>query len=150
MLYKFKQVLLSSIVGLLVCNGAIAQNFLPDDQAFKVLVVLKNPTTVDIMWSIAPGYHMYRNAIGFETKDKNVILKTPIIPKGEVSYNKALDMTIEQYQESIHITLPIESKNKFNLILKGQGCADAGLCYAPFERTVSLDPTLFNKTHIKK
>lgn len=149
MLYKFKQVLLSGIVGLLVCNGAIAQNFLPDDQAFKVLAILKTPTTVDVMWEIAPGYHMYRNAIGFETKDKGVVLKAPIIPKGEVSYNKALDMTIEQYKDSLHITLPVVSKNKFNLIIKGQGCADAGLCYAPFERTVLLDPNLFNHT-VKK
>ena len=139
-----RKLLVLCSVGLLSIHVQ-AQSFLPDEQAFKVLAVMKNPSTVDINWEIQPGYHMYRNALGFETKDKGVTLKTPVIPKGEVSYNKAVDLTIEQYKDSIHIVLPIQSKNKFNLILKGQGCADAGLCYAPFERVVVLDPNLIAK-----
>lgn len=114
-----------------------AQNFLPDAAAFKVAATMKDANTVQVKWTIEPGYKMYKKSLSFVSQGK-ILLGNPVIPKGKVEYNTALGETIEQFDTSINITVPVTGNGNFKLIAKGQGCAEAGLCYPPFERIIDI------------
>lgn len=116
---------------------AQAQTFLPDMMAFKATANMKDKNTLEVIWTIEPGYKMYKKSLSFVSQG-NVVLGSPEIPKGKVEFNQALGETIEQFDTTIKITIPVTSKGNFKLIAKGQGCANAGLCYPPFERVLEL------------
>jgi thiol:disulfide interchange protein DsbD len=45
---------------------------------------------------------------------------------------------VETYRHSVTITIPVRAAGMFTLSATGQGCADAGLCYAPQEASARL------------
>lgn len=136
---RLKNILLTLTLITLISPLVVkADNFLPDTMAFQAVATMKDSNTIEVRWSIEPGYHMYRDSLSFTSEGK-VLLESPQIPKGDIEYNKALGKTIEQYKDQVVITIPVNGKGSFKLHTKGQGCADAGLCYPPFERVLNLD-----------
>lgn len=116
------------------------EEFLPVEQAYQVAVtVTANKIFLD--WAIAPGYYIYRDK--FKHYSITAQGKTPITPQLEPSQTKFdpnLKKNVEIYHNGTKVTLPITIADKtFELQVTSQGCADAGLCYAPHTRFYQID-----------
>lgn len=148
MLTIFKNAVMIGVLAL-TSNIATAQEFLSPEQAFQFFARMENPTTIEVRWAIEEGYSLYKNSLDFSTDSKNVKLGKPVIPKGVVRHDKSQDKMSEQFNGQLVIKIPVTGTGKFTLTAKGQGCADAGLCYMPFERTEQLN-TVIPKLEIKK
>jgi len=112
------------------------EEYLAPDVAFKFSARMADPQTVAITYEIADKYYMYRERFKFSAS--GATLGTPNIPPGKVKYDETFQKDVETYRKSVTITIPVEAAGAFTLTASSQGCADAGLCYAPQEATARL------------
>ncbi|KQQ32806.1 protein-disulfide reductase [Duganella sp. Leaf126] len=135
-------VLLALLLMLAVMLGASsaarAADFLEPDQAFRLTATQTDPHTVRLAWKIAPQYHLYRERLHFLAD--GVELATPRLPDGIRKFDSNFNKEMETYQDQLVVNLPLTSQRPFKLTVNYQGCADAGLCYAPATATYAIDP----------
>jgi thiol:disulfide interchange protein DsbD len=134
--------LLLSLAGLL-SGTATANNFLDPAQAFKLQGELRNAHTLVLSWIIAPGYHLYRERLGFRADAPGVSLGQPVLPAGVRKFDENFNKEVETYQRKLVVTLPLApagAVHPFALQVGYQGCADQGLCYPPIEQAYLVDP----------
>jgi len=106
-------------------------NFLPADQAFSFSAA-EQPGAVDVHFTIADGYYMYRERFAFATRNGTATLGTPDIPKGLIKFDPTFQKDEETYRGQLTIHVPVKSASgPFELVVTSQGCADAGICYPP-------------------
>ena len=128
--------LLALIVGM--ANPARAADFLEPEQAFKLTATQTDARTVRLAWKIAPDYHLYRERLSFEAD--GVALATPRLPDGIRKFDTNFNKEMETYQDQLVVDLPLASGKPMKLTVNYQGCADAGLCYAPASASYAIDP----------
>jgi len=128
--------LLALIVGM--ANPARAADFLEPEQAFKLTATRTDARTVRLAWKIAPDYHLYRERLSFEAD--GVALATPRLPDGIRKFDTNFNKEMETYQDQLVVDLPLASGKPMKLTVNYQGCADAGLCYAPASASYVIDP----------
>ena len=118
-------------------GSASADDFLPPEQAFVLKSELRDPGTVVLTWTMAPGYHLYRERLSF-TSDR---ITQPSLPAGVRKFDENFNKEMETYHGTLVVQLPVKGEGgPFGLKIGYQGCADAGLCYPPTELTVQVDP----------
>ncbi|MDO8650588.1 MAG: protein-disulfide reductase DsbD [Undibacterium sp.] len=111
---------------------ASADEFLSPEQAFALSAKVVDPNTVHLHWDIAPGYHLYRERINVQADTPSVTLEPIKLPPGEDKFDANFNKTMVIYQKSLDIDLHITQGNSSSPVtISWQGCADAGLCYAP-------------------
>ena len=128
--------LLVLIVGM--ANPVRAADFLEPEQAFKLTATQTDARTVRLAWKIAPDYHLYRERLSFEAD--GVALATPRLPDGIRKFDTNFNKEMETYQDQLVVDLPLASGKPMKLTVNYQGCADAGLCYAPASASYAIDP----------
>ncbi|MBZ9559106.1 protein-disulfide reductase DsbD [Halomonas coralii] len=107
-------------------------DFLPPDQAFKPTLI-QDGDEVEIDWQIEPGYYLYRHSFSAQADEHELSLD---IPEGETIEDEYFGRS-EIYRHVLSMTThPGEADT---LTLRWQGCADAGLCYPPQQRTFELE-----------
>ncbi len=107
-------------------------DFLPPDRAFKPTLV-RDDNGLDIDWQIEPGYYLYRHSFSAQADKRELSLD---IPEGETIEDEYFGRS-EIYRHALRMTTqPGEADT---LTLHWQGCADAGLCYPPQQRTFDLE-----------
>lgn len=117
-----------------------ASEFLKPDEAFQIKVDRLKNSSVQVQWDIAPGYKLYRKNIKFSSSLAS--LGEPILPPGERKYDENFGQEVETYHDHIAAIVPINTTTaRFELIVKYQGCADEGLCYAPISKKFLIDST---------
>jgi thioredoxin:protein disulfide reductase len=122
-------------------GGAAADDFLPPEQAFKITGELRDARTLVLSWDIAPGYHLYRERLGFKSAQPEVRLGAPVLPAGVRKFDENFNKEMETYHGKLAVSVPLDQAGKpFTLTVAYQGCADAGLCYAPAEQAYQVDP----------
>jgi len=137
-----KKILVS--VGIFLASlNACAQNFLPPEEAFKV--VAEYATTNEALITVKPakGYYVYKESLKFQiTKSEaGLTLGAPGLPQGKIKFDENFGKNLETYPKEFGITLPIVgNKNASGLILQMelQGCAEKGICYPPMTLTFTL------------
>lgn len=122
-------------------GGEQQEEFLHPDEAF-VLRAHENAGqgTVTVEWVIADGYYLYRNQFRFELAgDSGVTLGEARYPQGEIHTDEFFGEQ-EVYYQQVAIEVPVsgEPGQPFELRVRYQGCADAGLCYPPQFETLEL------------
>ena len=117
-------------------HAAAADNYLEPDAAFKFSARMQDAGTVAITYEIADGYYMYRERFKFAAE--SATLGTPSFPAGKVKFDDTFQKNVETYRHSVTITIPVQSPGLFTLKATSQGCADAGLCYAPQDASARL------------
>ena len=118
--------------------GLDNDTLLPPEQAFRVDVKSENPGRIEIDWTIAEGYSLYRKNMRFDSQSSGVELGTPEFPTGKVKHDEMLG-DIEHYRKTAKISLPITANKDLasaQVQIRYQGCADIGVCYPP--QTVTL------------
>ena len=110
------------------------QDFLPPDKAYRYSVEPRGDRLV-VVWTIEPGYYLYKKKMAVTSTLPTVQLGEPEWPKGE-DHNDEYFGSQEIYRGKVEVPVPFtvqsgEAPNKVALELRLQGCADAGLCYPP-------------------
>jgi thiol:disulfide interchange protein DsbD len=124
-------------------TGAATNDFLPVDAAFPLEVIAEGPDRIRVRFDTRPGYYLYRHRLTFATDAPGVTLGTPSMRRGELKTDEFFG-TQEVFHDELLIALPVarDGSRALDLMLEVgfQGCADAGLCYPPEKRrlTVSL------------
>jgi thiol:disulfide interchange protein DsbD len=120
--------------------GRAAEDFLESEQAFKVSARALDDKTVEVSFTVAPGYYLYREQFKFVAN--GATLGTPALPHGKVKFDETFAKNVETYRDVLRVVVPVEQAGaEFRFIATSQGCADAGLCYPPMQSgfTVSLN-----------
>lgn len=116
---------------------ALAQpELLEPEQAFRPSLVQVDASTLEARFNIAPGYYLYRERFSFTSP---ALPLQADFPPGLIKDDPAFGR-VEVYPQSVAILLRAEQPLHANIgvVLKFQGCADAGICYPP--QTVTLRP----------
>jgi thiol:disulfide interchange protein DsbD len=126
------------VLGTLKTTG---DDFLPPDQAFRFDALEGGSDRVQLNWEIADGYYLYRARIKVATPSTAAQLGAPQFPPGQVKTDEYFGRQ-EIYHHELRVTVPVAraAGGSFTLPLQVtyQGCAEAGLCYPPITKSVSV------------
>src|SRR5438876_12332281 len=104
---------LALIVLLLLCalppaRAANADDLLEPDKAFRFSAQALDAATVEVRYTIADGYYLYRERFRFAAEPATVTLGQPQFPKGETHEDRFFGKQ-ETYRKEVRIRLPVES-----------------------------------------
>lgn len=116
-------------------------DFLPVDRAFVFSASIEHGRVV-ARWRMPPGYYLYRERLQLQPGE-GLTLGPLATPPGK-RIDDAYFGSTEVYYGQVRIDAPIEvwpaGGSPVTVRFVYQGCAEAGLCYPPQERTVTLAP----------
>jgi thiol:disulfide interchange protein DsbD len=136
--------LLASLLTALLLTGghpacAAEADFLPPEQAFALQVRQVDTHTLELRWTIAPGYHLYRERLSVEPQAAGLALGELNLPPGLPEFDANFGHDMEVYRNSLVVKVPLRAvPATAHLEVNSQGCADQGLCYPPQLQTVDL------------
>jgi thiol:disulfide interchange protein DsbD len=129
-------------LGLSVRGAANESEFLDPEVAYVLSTQLRDAQTIVVRWDIEEGYYLYRDKFHFDLKDPTVAgLGAIQLPKGKIKEDPYFGRQ-EVYYHQVEAVIPVRrgALKPLEIVLNVgyQGCADAGLCYPPITKTVSL------------
>lgn len=133
-----------TVLGRLASNlsGGATDDFLKPDQAFQFHVEIKNPHTLMARWRVAANYYLYRDRIKLDIDDHTgVTLGSISWAESKIKHDEFFgDTAIYDQDFEIEIPLIRNNQSEIPLSLKAsyQGCAEAGICYPPINKTAKL------------
>jgi len=108
---------------------------LPADQAFQFRAQLDEEEGIELTWSIASGYYLYRERIVVTLDGQRIRIATK---KGEAKDDPNFGLT-EVYHGTGIATVPAELlPEKGRIVVTYQGCAENSICYPPISKTIDL------------
>lgn len=125
---------------LLAWPAAAATGLLTADQAFDLTARQHKADEVQVRFRIADGYYLYRDKLRFTTEPAAIIAGSPVVPRGKVRDDEFFGK-VEILRGEIVIRIPVRVPSgtaRFTLHAVSQGCADAGVCYTPQSRHLTL------------
>jgi thioredoxin:protein disulfide reductase len=119
---------------------------LPPEQAYRVEANLLDEQTIEVRFTIAPGYYLYRNKLAFALNPEKDGLDPAKLPEGQNHEDKYFGKQ-QIYRDALRLTIPLKTpaSGPLTLVVTHQGCADMGVCYPPSE--VSLPLVMANMSH---
>jgi len=115
---------------------------LPVEQAFRFRTEFDDPFTLKVVWSIAPGYYLYRHTLGAETTSTAVQLASPSLPPGLAKVDEEYGDTLVFYDEVV-MTVPLTRSGpgtqSLPLTIRFQGCKEDSICYPPQAVATTVD-----------
>lgn len=106
---------------------------LQPDEAFKISLARQSETTVEISWTIADGYYLYRDRIAAQSTDKSPL---PLVTEvGTIKDDPNFGPSEVYYRQAI---ATLEQANGDEVEVTYQGCQEDGICYAPETRVINL------------
>ena len=111
--------------------------FLPVDEAF-VLAAWLHDSRLVARWTMPAGYYLYRRAFRLQAGE-GVTLGELAIPEGKRIVDEYFGQS-EVYYGQVEVAAPVleRADDSVRVSVHYQGCADAGLCYPPQVRSVTL------------
>jgi thioredoxin:protein disulfide reductase len=129
---------IDAILGTATASG---EDFLPADQAFRFAALAEGTDGVRLDWQIAEGYYLYRARIKVTTPSARAQLGATQLPAGQIKNDEYFGKQ-EVYHHELIATVPVARARdgSFDLPLQVtyQGCAEAGLCYPPITKMVTV------------
>lgn len=126
------------ILMLLGQNPAFAEDFLPPEQAFVFSYTAQSDGSVKLHWDIAPGYHLYRDRIGFQANESDATWVAPSLPQATELFDANFGKNMAVYTQPIDVVAMLQQGRSQGLEVQWQGCADGGLCYPPASASIAL------------
>ena len=113
------------------------EDFLDPEVAFKLAARAVDERTVEVSYTVAPGYYLYREQFKFAAN--GATLGAPVLPPGKTKFDETFQKTVETYRDVVRIAVPVQqASGRFQLLVTNQGCADKGLCYPPQQRGIEV------------
>ena len=121
---------------------AAAATPMPADQAFQLQAQLDEEEGIELNWTIAPGYYLYRDRIVVTLDGQRIRIATE---KGEPKDDPNFGM-VEVYHGTGNATVPAELlPEKGRIVVTYQGCGENTICYPPVSKTVDLATLLIGE-----
>lgn len=124
-----------------VLGGFGGSEFLPVDEAFRPILIPVDGNAIDVSFQIAPDYYLYKSKISVRALADNVQTGKLDLPQGKLKTDEFFGEQ-EVYYEAVFARLPIARATPAAMDLEFevsfQGCAEAGLCYPPTTRIVTV------------
>ena len=118
-------------------GASAAEEFLDPEAAFKLAARAADDRTVELSFSVEPGYYLYREPFKFVAHAAT--LGSAKFPPGKVKFDETFQKDVETHRGVVRIFIPVQqAPAKFVLMVSNQGCADKGLCYPPMQRAVEV------------
>lgn len=138
----FLQALMLSLLALSAAPAHAAideDDLLPVDQAFVLTARAVAPGRIAVDWRLADGYYLYRHRLSAEPANAGGRASPLALPRGEKHTDEFFG-EVETFRGGVTGTLDGVSASGPSLALriKYQGCADAGICYPPQTRTLTV------------
>ena len=126
-----------------LAEGSQSTNFLPPNQAFQLHVEVLSPNHIKLRWTIAPGYHLYRNQMRIKLAHApGLRLGQYELPPGKIIHDAFLGR-LAIYPKPFSITIPIlratPNATIGALTVRYQGCANKGICYPPITKNLTFN-----------
>jgi thiol:disulfide interchange protein DsbD len=127
----------------LFANGASLtageEEFLPVEQAFVLTADALDVNNLQLNWRIADGYYLYKERLSVTPAGNTKAIGALVLPKGENHYDEYFGNQ-EVYRQSVDATfsVPPSDARSVDVNVTYQGCADAGLCYPPETKLVTI------------
>jgi thiol:disulfide interchange protein DsbD len=122
-------------------TGGPGGEFLPVDEAFRPILIPVDGNNIDVTFRIAPDYYLYKEKLSVKALADNVQLGDLDLPKGKDKYDEFFGEQ-EVYYDEVFARLPIARATpeamELRLEIGFQGCAEAGLCYPPQTRVMTV------------
>lgn len=114
-----------------------SETLLSPDDAFQFSARQIDANTVEVVYTIANGYYLYKNRFQFDIlphAESQLRISQPLLPDGEKKQDPTFGL-MEVYHHQVRFKIPLlENDTRIkNIALKitSQGCADVGVCYPP-------------------
>jgi len=122
-----------------------SDELLEPEKAFQFAARSIDPRTLEVRFTIADGYYMYRDKFRFVLDGAGgadgVVLGAPRFPPG-IKKKDEFFGEVETYRKTVSVQLPLERSNaapqSVTLKVTSQGCADIGVCYTPMDSSATL------------
>jgi thiol:disulfide interchange protein len=133
-------VLVSALVAMPSAHAVDESDLLPVDQAFALSANASDRGHIALSWDIAKGYYLYRERISAQPANGAFQADPLQLPEGIHKHDQFFG-DVQIYHGHIAATLAGTAANDataVDVIVKYQGCADAGVCYPPQKRALHL------------
>ena len=124
--------------------------FLSPDDAFQPSIKIITNNHLEVTWDIKEGYYLYLGMFEFSVDSPNMKIIKVDMPEGKTKKDEFfgdVDVYYDSTKANIYFDTIISDSN---LILKYQGCADAGLCYPPVTKKFPLEQYAENNPYLLK
>ncbi|MBC7484825.1 MAG: protein-disulfide reductase DsbD [Rhizobacter sp.] len=137
LLQSWLRILLLAVLQAGGVGAFAAEEFLDPEAAFKLVARAADDRTVELSFSVEPGYYLYREPFKFVATTATLGLAK--FPPGKVKFDETFQKDVETHRGVVQISIPVQQASpKFVLMVTNQGCADKGLCYPPMQRAVEV------------
>jgi len=131
------RILVLAILNAGAVGALAAEEFLDPEAAFKLTARAADDRTVELSFTVAPGYYLYREPFRFVASEAT--LGPANFPPGKVKFDETFQKDVETHRGVVRISIPVQqAPSRFLLMVSNQGCADKGLCYPPMQRSVEV------------
>ena len=120
-------------------SSGASDGFLKPDQAFVLTADSESADRVTLRWQIAKDYYLYRDKVAVSTQAA-AQLGTPVMPAGKAKHDEYFGEQVVYYDELV-VNVPVARAaglTELPLEVTYQGCAEAGLCYPPIRKQISV------------
>ncbi|WP_052480933.1 protein-disulfide reductase DsbD family protein [Gilvimarinus agarilyticus] len=112
--------------------------FLPVTEAYMLSSWVRDGSLI-LHWDIEPGYYLYQQSFKLTTDAGREL--APRFSESVEKYDEYFEKNMALHFGSATLTLPLPADTRpFNLKVQSQGCAEAGLCYPPYDDYLRIDP----------
>lgn len=122
--------------------GQTQEEPIPAHQAFQFSATAKDYQTIIAMWTIKPGYYLYRDRIHISpaNPDKDR-LGQPLLPTTTLSKDYPGIGKLPVYKGNLKIAVPVIKSSEKTIVVKVhyQGCSEKGYCYPPQTKVVPIN-----------
>ena len=124
--------------------------FLSPEEAFQPSIRIITNNHLEVSWDIKEGYYLYLGMFEFSVDNSNMKIIKVDMPEGKKKKDEFFG-DVDVYYNSAKANIYFDKiTSKTNLILKYQGCADAGLCYPPITKKFSLEQYVEDSSYLLK
>ena len=123
-----------------LAGGGASDGFLKPDQAFVLTAESESADRVTLRWQIAKDYYLYRDKVLVATASPDAKLGAPELPPGKTKHDEYFGEQVVYYDELV-ANVPVSRRSSLTelpLEVTYQGCAEAGLCYPPIRKQISV------------
>ncbi len=134
--------IINILISLVICTTTFAANIekpLPAKEAFDLSASVLNQSSIQLVWSIKPGYFLYHNRIRVESNSSESLDVYPLqFPDPQFKTHQGKTLLI--YRDHLTLNVPFKAHipGEQKLKVYYQGCSDQGFCYPPMTKTLTL------------
>ena len=115
------------------------EEYLDVDAAFALTGEAQSANNMQLNWRIADGYYLYKQRIKVEPANAAQPIGAVVLPKGEAHHDEYFgDQEVYRGSLDASFSVPPSPSKTVDVNVTYQGCADAGLCYPPQTKTLSI------------